>query len=139
MRKLIQTLVLLALVAPAPALGQAQVQIQMDLPVVLPPLVVVQPGVQVVQDFNEEIFFVNGWYWVRRDGYWYRTRDHRARWVYVEPYRVPRTLVGIPPGHYKHWRKEEWKAEKRARKEYEKAEKREMKEERKHHKKHDRD
>ncbi len=139
MPKLIRTLAVLALAAPALAAAQVQVEIRMDLPAALPPLVVVEPGVQVVQDYDEEIFFVNGYYWVRRDDYWYRTRDYRGAWVYVEPRRVPPGLVRIPPGRYKHWRKEERKAEKRAWKEQEKAEKREWKEERKRHKGHGRE
>ncbi len=128
----------LALLSPAVALAQAQVQIRIDLPAVLPPLVVVQPGIQVVQDFDEEVFFVNGYYWIRRDGRWYRARDHRAAWVYVEPRRVPPGLVRIPPGHYRHWRKEERKAwkeqqkeERKAWKEREKEERHDAKEERK--------
>ena len=128
-------LVVLAVLSPAIAIAQVQVRIQMNLPAVLPPLVVVEPGVQVVQDFDEEVFFVNGYYWIRRDGHWYRARDHRATWVYVEPRRVPPGLVRIPPGHYRHWRKEERKDERKAWKEHEKQERREEKREGKEEKK----
>ncbi|MBL8940196.1 MAG: hypothetical protein JNM69_36955 [Archangium sp.] len=45
----------------------AQVKIDVVLPTIVfeapPALVVVQPGVQVVEDFDEEVFFVDGWYW----------------------------------------------------------------------------
>jgi hypothetical protein len=110
----VRTLALaLALVGLATPVAAAEVWIQMNLPAVLPPLVVVQPGVQVVQDFDEEIFFVGGHYWVRRDGTWYRARDPRARWYYVRPERVPVALVRAPPGHYRHWHGHGWKAEKR--------------------------
>jgi hypothetical protein len=58
---------------------------------------------------------------VRRDAYWYRAPSPGATWVYVEPRHVPPGLVKIPPGHYKHYRKEQAKAERKAWKEQEKA------------------
>ena len=105
-RKLALTLTLVALAAPAAASAQAHLSIRIGLPAVLPALVVVEPGVQVVQDFGEEVFFVGGYYWARRDEGWYRAHDHRARWTHVEPRRVPTALVRIPAGHYRHWRGE---------------------------------
>ena len=76
----IRKLVLLASVVALPAF--AQVQISVQLPTITfsapPPLVVVQPGVQVVEDNDEEVFFVDNYYWVRRGPNWYRARDHRG-------------------------------------------------------------
>ena len=103
-----------------PARAQAQVQITIGLPAVLPPMVVVQPGVQVVSGLDEEVYFVDGWYWVRRGPHWYRTHDHRGLWVWVAPVRVPAMLVRIPPGRYRRLRREEWKEARRERKEREK-------------------
>jgi hypothetical protein len=83
---------------------------------VLPPLVTVEPGVMVVRDFNEEVFFVGGLYYVRRGGLWYRTADTRGRWFPVGPRFVPARLARIPPGRYRHWRggeRHEWHAERR--------------------------
>lgn len=108
-RKLVLTLALAGLATPAHA--GAHVWIQMNLPAVLPPLVVVQPGVQVVQDYGEEIFFSGGYYWVRRDGYWYRAADPRARWYYVRPAAVPVAIARMPPGHYRHWHGHGWRAQ----------------------------
>jgi hypothetical protein len=123
---------------PAIARAQMAVNIRIGFPAP-PPLVVVNPGVQVVPDYDEEVFFVNGWYWLRRDDAWYRTRDHRGGWVVVPQRTVPVALARLPPGKYKHWRKEEEKAERRERKADEKAWKREAKEERKEGKKHKHD
>lgn len=85
----------------------AQVHIGVQLPTVTfeapPPLVVVQPGIQVVPDYDEEVFFVNNSYWVRRGPQWYRSADHRGGWVVVQAPRVPRVLVGLPPGHYRRY------------------------------------
>ncbi len=141
--------------SPALATAQAPLQIRVMFPAP-PPLVVVEPGIQVVPDQDEEVFFVDGWYWLRHDHRWYRARDHRGGWVLVEVGAVPPELQRIPPGKYRHWRKEEekaerreaheaakaekeaWKAEKKAWKSEEKAEKKAWKEEKKHHK-HDDD
>jgi hypothetical protein len=100
-----------ALVASS-ALGQVRVGVGVDVAVpmpsirfeVAPPLVVVSPGVRVVRDYDEEVFFVDGWYWCRRDHYWFRTRDYRGGWVVADRRYVPATLVKVPPGHYRHYR-----------------------------------
>jgi hypothetical protein len=86
---------------------QAQVHVQVSLPTVrfevTPPLVEIQPGVMVVHDYGDEVFFTGGWYWVRwTDGRWYRARDHRGGWVVAAPAVVPPVLVGVPAGRYKH-------------------------------------
>jgi hypothetical protein len=85
---------------------QVRVDVNLSLPVirfeVAPAMVEVEPGVLVVQDYDDEVFYTSGWYWVRgRDGRWYRTRDHRGGWVVVEQPVVPAVLVRVPPGRYK--------------------------------------
>jgi hypothetical protein len=95
-------------VCAAPLLAEAQatasVQLNIGLPVVLPQLVVVQPGVQVVPDQEQEVFYTGGYYYVRQDGGWYRSRNHRGGWVLCPVRTVPAALVKIPPGHYRHYR-----------------------------------
>ena len=112
-------LVLLALAASAPAAAQVHVDIQIPLPP-MPGLVVVQPGVEVVEQYDEEVFVHGGWFWMRRGPVWYRSRSPEARFVHVEPRLVPRPLVRLPPpGHYRHYRGEahaarrEWRHEQR--------------------------
>ncbi len=99
------TLIALLLVAPSLALAQGTVSadFRIDLPVILPPLVVVAPGVQVVPEVEEEVFFADRYYWVRRDGGWYRSRTHRKGWVLAPVRSVPVRLVGIPHGKYRRW------------------------------------
>jgi hypothetical protein len=91
-----------------PAIANAQIRasagLSIDLPVVLPQLVVVQPGIQVVPECDHEVFFTNGYYWVREDDVWYRSRSHRGGWMVAPVRRVPAALVKIPPGHYKRWK-----------------------------------
>jgi hypothetical protein len=104
-------LLLLSLLLPT--LGSAQVsasaQIRFDLPVVLPQLVVVSPGIQVVPSVGYEVFRVDGFYWVRHGGRWYRSRSHQGGWVVMQASRVPPGLTRIPPGHYRYWKPEKGK------------------------------
>ena len=84
-----------------------QVQVRVTVPTVrfevAPPVVEVQPGVMVVRDYEEEVFLVDGRYWMHtRDGRWYRANDYRGGWVVVEPRVVPAPIVRLPPGRYKH-------------------------------------
>lgn len=113
MRSLLRLTVIIAGAAVAIACGVTQAELRIDLPLVLPPLVTVEPGVQVVEDYREEIFFVDGYYWVRRGGYWYRAPDPHARWVYVERRVVPAAIVRIPPGRYAHWKRDRRAGEER--------------------------
>jgi hypothetical protein len=104
-----RTLLLLVAVlfaVPSTSRAEASVSIHFDLPVVLPQLVVVSPGVQVVPEVEEEVFFVDGFYWVRRDHTWYRSRSHRSGWVLVPARVVPQRIGGLPPGKYKRWKPE---------------------------------
>jgi len=84
-----------------------QVQVRVTVPAVrfevAPPVVEVQPGVMVVRDYGEEVFLVDGRYWMRTgDGRWYRANDYRGGWVVVEPRAVPAPIVRLPPGRYRH-------------------------------------
>lgn len=86
-----------------------QVQIRVSLPAVrfevAPPMVEVQPGVLVVHDYDQEVFFVDGRYWTRGgDGRWYRANDYHGDWVASEPRAVPSPIVRIPPGQYRHYK-----------------------------------
>jgi hypothetical protein len=87
--------------------AQVQLNVQIGVPAIrfetAPTLVEVEPGVLVVNDYDDEVFFVDHFYWTRAgDGRWYRARDYRGGWVAVPPPRVPVVLVRSPPGRYKH-------------------------------------
>jgi hypothetical protein len=79
----------------------------LSLPAVLPPLVVVQPGVSVARDMDDEVFFSNGYYWARQDRTWYRSRDHRQGWTAVDGHEVPGPIAQSPPGRYRRYHGEE--------------------------------
>lgn len=89
--------------------AQVQLQVQVAVPQVrfevAPPVVEVQPGIFVVRDCDDEVFVADGMYWVRAaDGRWYRARDYRGGWIAVQPRMIPPALVGMPRGHYKHYK-----------------------------------
>ncbi len=101
--------ILSAVLVLAPTLAFAQVRVEVSLPgirfEVPPPVVVVTPGVQVVEDYDEEVFVTDGYYWIRRDGRWYRARDHRGEWVLVKKSRVPKRIVSVPHGKYRRYKR----------------------------------
>ena len=79
-----------------------------------PPLVAVGPGVQVVRDSDEEIFFSGGWYWhAGPSGVWYRTRSWRGGWVAAPRHMVPMAVMRLPRGQYRHFRGEPWREQRR--------------------------
>lgn len=112
MRKLAIPFAALLAVAAAPARAQVGIRIELGLPVA-PHLVVVQPGIQVVEGFRDEVFFQGGWYWCRRPDGWYRSRSPQARFEWIEGRRVPGVLVRMPAGRYRNWHHEERHMERR--------------------------
>jgi hypothetical protein len=90
--------------AQVAAHAAATASIHLDLPTILPPVVVVQPGVRVIPEIEQEVFLVQGAYWTRHDGGWYRAPNPRSGWVLAPGHVVPAALVKIPPGHYKNWK-----------------------------------
>jgi hypothetical protein len=50
-----------------------------------PELVYVSPGVQVIADYNEPIFYSDGFYWRYYGGTWYRSHRYTGGWVYAAP------------------------------------------------------
>jgi hypothetical protein len=82
----------------------AQVRVEVGLPSirfeVAPPLVLVSPGLQVVEDCDDEVYFHSGFYWVRQHDHWYRTRHHGGGWERMERAHVPAMLFSQPGGRY---------------------------------------
>ena len=90
-----------------PALAQLPVEvtpppISFESP---PPLVTIAPGVQVVPDLDEEVFFVDGYYWSRRGDVWYRMKGYQGGWLAVQDKDVPPALKRLPKGKYKHYKR----------------------------------
>jgi hypothetical protein len=68
-----------------------------------PAVALVSPGIYIIPDYPEEVFFVSGFYWVIREGSWYRCAGPRQKWILVRSGRVPMVLVRFPRGRYRNW------------------------------------
>src|ERR1041385_1618085 len=62
--------------APVEAAPAAEVTVDAT-----PELVEVQPGIQVVYDYDDPVFFTDGFYWRFYNGGWYRSSVHNGGWV----------------------------------------------------------
>jgi hypothetical protein len=77
------------------------------LPPVLPPLVLIEPGISVLGDLDEEVFYADGSYWARDDAEWYRASDPHGAWDRVDRMQVAPALVRYPRGRYRHFKADE--------------------------------
>ena len=67
-----------------------------------PDLVYVAPGVQVIADYNEPIFYSSNVYWRFYGGTWYRSSYYTGGWVHASP---PQVVLRIERPHaYVHYR-----------------------------------
>lgn len=68
-----------------------------------PPAVVVIPGtyVYMVPGADVDVMFYQGYWWRPYEGRWYRSRDYKGGWRYVEPRRIPHGLRVLPKD-YRH-------------------------------------
>jgi hypothetical protein len=55
-------------------------------------LALVSPGVYVVADYSEPVFYTDGYYWLYRDGFWLRSYTYTGGWVRAGgvPYHIRR-------------------------------------------------
>jgi hypothetical protein len=68
-----------------------------------PDLVTVSPGVQVVADYDEPVFYTDGFYWRYYNNGWYRSNNYAAGWSYYD--RPPAAVLRIDrPYAYAHYR-----------------------------------
>ncbi len=88
-----------AVVEPAPVVVEqpaAEVYVQPDLVEV-----VGTPGVQVIADYNEPIFFTGGLYWHNDGGVWYSSTVHTGGWARAEPPEHIRVINRTEYAHYR--------------------------------------
>jgi len=85
-----------------------------DAYVSTPDLVVVSPGVQVVADYDEPVFYTDGFYWRYSNDGWYRSNNYATGWYYYE--RPPAAVLRIErPYAYSHYRPQGYVARSRGR------------------------
>ena len=68
-----------------------------------PQLVEISPGVQVIVDYDEPVFYSDDFYWRYDAGVWYRSRYHTRDWVRIEA-PPPRIRQIDRPTAYIHYR-----------------------------------
>ena len=99
------TLSLLAAVALATgcvAHGTGTVGYSASYTATSPDLVYVSPGVQVIADYDEPIFYSDNFYWRHQGGVWYRSSYYDRGWVYARP---PSAVISInDPYRYRRYR-----------------------------------
>lgn len=83
--------------------GYANTNASGDAYVSQPDLVEVSPGVQVVADYDEPVFFTDGFYWRFYNNGWYRSNNYATGWYSYE--RPPVAVLRIDrPYAYAHYR-----------------------------------
>lgn len=63
-----------------------------EVHVTSPELVTISPGVQVVADADEPLFYSDGMYWLYRDNHWYRSDSYRGGFARVEYSYLPQRI-----------------------------------------------
>jgi hypothetical protein len=88
-----------------PSAGNAEVNVSVSVP--LPPLVIpAPPGLVVIPgryvyyppDVQTDIFFYHGSWYRPHGGRWYRAAEYNGPWRDIAINRVPRAVIGVPPG-----------------------------------------
>jgi len=103
MRKLVPFLICAALGTLAGCSGSATYRVSGTYATTAPDMVYVSPGVRVIADYDEPVFFADGSYWYNHDGYWYRSAYYNRGWTYVSS--PPRVIASISSPHaYVHYR-----------------------------------
>jgi hypothetical protein len=103
MRLTFVSLILSAALGGCVGTGTADVQYSGDVAVSTPDLVEVSPGVQVVADYDDSVFYSDGFYWRYDNGGWYRSNNYAGGFVYWNA--PPQAIITInDPGHYRHYR-----------------------------------
>ena len=85
--------------------SHGEVEYAGQVQVASPELVEVSPGVMVIADADEPIFYSRGDYWLYRDGYWFRSHTYNRGFARVDFTIVPNEVRVIDrPQLYVHYR-----------------------------------
>jgi hypothetical protein len=68
-----------------------------------PDLVDVGGGVRVIADYDEPIFYSDGFYWRQGDGGWYRSDNYASGFVFIDSPPIAVTRIEQPE-RYRHYR-----------------------------------
>ena len=95
------------IVATTLAIAGCAAGVAYEAPPAGPELVYVSPGVQVIADYDEPVFYSDNFYWRYDRGMWYRSRYHTGGWVIATP---PPAVARIDRPRYVHYRPAGWVA-----------------------------
>ncbi|HEX7700219.1 MAG TPA: hypothetical protein VF403_05845 [Kofleriaceae bacterium] len=103
MRLTFVSLILASALTGCIASGGADVTYGGGVAVSTPDLVEVSPGVQVVADYDDSVFYSDGFYWRNDGGNWYRSTYYSGGWgYYASP---PQAIITInEPYRYRNYR-----------------------------------
>jgi len=77
-----------------------------------PDLVYAAPGVQVIADYDQPIFYADSYYWRFDHGRWARSSYYTGGWGYASP---PTNIMRIDrPQRYVHYRPQGWAGHQRS-------------------------
>ena len=79
--------------------GTGSVQYAATAEVSTPELVEVEPGIQVVADYDEPVFYSEGIYWRYESGTWYRSPYYNRGWVRIATPPVRIREIQRPEGY----------------------------------------
>ena len=103
MRLTLLSLILGSALTGCLATGTADVSYGGGVAVSTPDLVEVSPGVQVVADYDDSVFYSDGFYWRNDGGGWYRSNNYAGGWVYWSS--PPQAIITInEPHRYRNYR-----------------------------------
>jgi hypothetical protein len=95
MQKSISSLLFVLLVGGCAASGSARYSAS----VTTPRMVYVSAGVQVIEDYDEPIFYSSNMYWRYDGGVWYQSRYHTSGWVRVATPPAPILRIERPTAY----------------------------------------
>ncbi|MEO8840057.1 MAG: hypothetical protein ABI591_03160 [Kofleriaceae bacterium] len=103
MRLTLLSLILASALTGCLASAGADVSYGGGVAVSTPDLVMVSPGVQVVADYDDSVFYSDGFYWRNDGGNWYRSTYYSGGWgYYASP---PTAIISInDPYRYRNYR-----------------------------------
>jgi hypothetical protein len=102
MRNTISSLVFTFVVGTAATACTASGSAQYSASATMPSMVYISPGVQVIEDYDQPVFYSSSFYWHYNDGLWYRSRSYTGGWVRVTA--APAAIVRIQqPSMYVHY------------------------------------
>lgn len=72
----------------------APAHVRVTAAVTTPRLVMVSPGIWIVEDHPYAVYYADGFYWRYVDGIWYRSPYYDDGFTYVDVTIVPRIVIG---------------------------------------------